>query len=887
LIASFDRRQLFGWSGLILVAGFCLSTRLFSKMEEERKIVDDQHVAVLVDDAQHKLQDRMQAFRAALRGGGSLLSLTATPLSQLQWHRYVSSLRLFDEYAGVHGAGVFYPVATADLAAFKARWAGDGRPALWIHPLAQDHGRPADGEHYVVSLIDPLETNMQALGLDLASESIRREAADLSRDTGTPQITRPIRLALDQQKRLGFLLIVPVYSAGSEIATVAQRRAAFQCWVYSPFVYEEFIYGALGLARREFSCRVYEGDSLTPSTLLFKDASASGPFDRIVPLQLAQQRLTLVLGLHSGPANLRQFAAFWAGGELALVTVLLTGLIINLQSFARRANQIAELRTHDLNLANQQLVVYKESALAANRRIYDQDLEGRRLMLVATFTKNSVMLTDTVGKIVWVNPGFTRTNGYTQAEALGRTPGSLLQRPESNQEGTRQFREGLVTQREFAVVMQNYTKAGDEIWVSVQVHPIFDEDGRLVNYLGMSTDVTALQLNALALEQAKQRAEVANQTKSVFLANISHELRTPLNVILGNLHLLVQSRFGELNNRQRLSLLRVQENGIHLLSLINDLLDVTKFESGKIILKMASVDVAALCDVAFEMFESQAEFKSIQLQKDFTHVTPLIEADPLRLKQILLNLLGNALKFTPEQGVITLRTRETVNPPELIVTVSDTGAGIAPADRTRIFEEFEQGASVESAQMAISGTGLGLSIARRLAELHGGTLALSSESGYTSEFILRLPIRKPVRAVEILPAADSAPAKPKRPGDFLILAVDDFPANLEILATYLELEGYRVAQATCGAEALALALSLQPNLILMDVRMPGIDGLEATRRLKADPRTAELPVVSLTAFARLSDATRCFEAGAVGYLAKPVNFTALDAMIATHLHVLI
>jgi len=283
------------------------------------------------------------------------------------------------------------------------------------------------------------------------------------------------------------------------------------------------------------------------------------------------------------------------------------------------------------------------------------------------------------------------------------------------------------------------------------------------------------------------------------------------------------------------------------------------------------------------MVENQAALKSIQLQKDFTHVTPVIEADPLRLKQILLNLLSNALKFTPEQGVVTLRTRETVTPPELIFIVSDTGAGVAPGDRDRIFEEFQQGSSTEAAKLATSGTGLGLTIARRLAELHGGSLGLGSEPGHTSEFILRLPIRKPARATEILPPAESAPAKPKRPGDFLILAVEDFPANLEILASYLELEGYRVAQATSGEEALTLAASLQPNLILMDVRMPGIDGLEATRRLKADPRTAEIPVVSLTAFARLSDATRCFEAGAVGYLSKPVDFAALDAMLATHL----
>ena len=883
LIASFERRPLLGWSGMILLAGFCLSNWVFTEMEAERRVLDEQLVTGLIENAQHNLQDQMRTYVDTLRGGGSMLSVTAAPLSQSQWHNYFTSLRLFDEYPGVHGAGVVYPVTPESLAAFVASRAKAGRPALRIHAVAPGQAVSASGPHYVISLIDPLQSNREALGLDLASEGKRREAADLARDTGLPQITRPIHLVQDQRNRLGFLLMVPVYAVGHEIATVTQRRAAFQCWVYSPFVYEEFIHGALGPERREFTCSLYEGDSTAPSARLYADAPAPGGFERIVPLQLAQNRYTLVLGIQSESASFGQFAAFWTAGGLALVMVLLAGLILDLQSFARRANQIAEVRTHDLSLANQQLVAYNESILAANRLIRDQDLERRRLALVATYTNDSVILTDATGKILWTNAGFTRTTGYQQAEALGRKPGSLLQRPETNQEGARRFREGLASQREFTVVMQDYTKAGAEIWFSVQVHPVLDEDGLLVNYLGISSNITGLMQSAFAMEQAKQRAEEANQAKSMFLANVSHELRTPLNVILGNLHMLEKGRYGALNDRQQVSLSQAHVNGAHLLSLINDLLDVTKSESGKIAMQLGAVAVTALCDDCLMMVENQAALKSIQLQKDFTHVTPVIEADPLRLKQILLNLLSNALKFTPEQGVVTLRTRETVTPPELIFIVSDTGAGVAPGDRDRIFEEFQQGFSTEAAKLATSGTGLGLTIARRLAELHGGSLGLGSEPGHTSEFILRLPIRKPARATEILPPAESAPAKPKRPGDFLILAVEDFPANLEILASYLELEGYRVAQATSGEEALTLAASLQPNLILMDVRMPGIDGLEATRRLKADPRTAEIPVVSLTAFARLSDATRCFEAGAVGYLSKPVDFAALDAMLATHL----
>ncbi len=885
LLASFDRRRLLGWSGVVLVGGFCANSWLFSTVEQERRMLAEQRVSSQMDGVRHDLQERMQTYIDTLRGGASMLSITSAPLSRAQWHNYVSSLRLFDEYPGVHGVGVVYPVTTEMLPTFQALRAEARRPELRIHPVAEGLGPLADGQHYVIGLIEPLESNGPALGLDLATESKRRETAELARDTGMPQITRPIRLVQDQRSRPGFLLMVPVYAAGHEINTVAQRRAAFQCWVYSPFVYEEFIHGALGTKQREFTCSLFEGSYTAPSDLLYADAAAPSTFDQTASVLLAQYRFTVGLSVRPGTARFEQLMALLAASGLAFVTVLLAGLILNLQGFAQRANEIAEGRTSDLKLANQQLEVSNESIRAANLIIHAKELEARKLALVATSTNNSVILTDAAGRIEWSNAGFTRVTGYTQAEALGRTSGSLLQGPETDPISVQRFREGLQTQRAFTAEVQNYTKDRRRYWASVEIQPVFDEAGRLVNYMGISTDITRLKQAAVEIGRAKERAEAANQAKSAFLGNISHELRTPLNVILGNLQLLVQGRLGPLDDRQMHSLQRTKENSAHLLSLINDLLDLTKAESGKLTLELAAVDVTALCEACLEMHDGQAALKEIRLIKNFHHRTPAIAADPLRLKQILINLLSNAVKFTPAHGTITLRTQETASPPEIVFTVTDTGKGVAPADRDRIFQEFEQGSATGTSPALPGGTGLGLPIARRLAEMHGGSLELSCEPGHASEFIVRLPVRAPVLAAKPPPITPPVPAKPERPGDFLILAVEDYPANLEILSAYLELEGYRVAQATHGEAAIAQALALQPNLILMDVRMPGIDGLEATRRLKADPRTAEIPVVMLTAFARLSDATQCFETGAVGYLSKPVDFAALDAMIATHLRI--
>ena len=235
----------------------------------------------------------------------------------------------------------------------------------------------------------------------------------------------------------------------------------------------------------------------------------------------------------------------------------------------------------------------------------------------------------------------------------------------------------------------------------------------------------------------------------------------------------------------------------------------------------------------------------------------MVEADPLRLKQILLNLLSNAVKFTPAGGRITLRVAETDSPHELVLTVTDTGSGVSPSDHERIFCEFEQVKANSSSPFI--GTGLGLSIARRFAKRHGGRITLESALGEGSRFSLLLPIRM-ASATPQSATPQSATPQSSKPEDFLILAVEDYPANLELLCGYLELHGYRVAQATNGLEAITQATTLQPHLILMDVKMPGIDGLEATRRLKADPRTKDIPVVMLTAFARAADVEAALKA---------------------------
>jgi signal transduction histidine kinase len=312
-------------------------------------------------------------------------------------------------------------------------------------------------------------------------------------------------------------------------------------------------------------------------------------------------------------------------------------------------------------------------------------------------------------------------------------------------------------------------------------------------------------------------AERANEAKDTLVANVSHELRTPLNVIIGNLQLLEAGTFGAVPAKQAGALKSVHDSSQHLLMLINDLLDISKARAGMLELDLGPVNIRALCEESVGMMGPAAKLKQLRLSASYGHRTLLVEADALRLKQILINLLSNAVKFTPSGGTITLTVSETADPAQLALSVTDTGRGVAPEDQERIFLEFEQGEHVSHS----SGTGLGLPIARKLAVMHGGTLDARQRTR-AGQHVYTPPAgasagRTGGRAEG--PRAEGPDRRPRpkapepkapEPTNALILAVDDSPANLEILGMFLTAEGYRVESAVSGEEAIARRRSSSP-----------------------------------------------------------------------------
>jgi PAS domain S-box-containing protein len=396
----------------------------------------------------------------------------------------------------------------------------------------------------------------------------------------------------------------------------------------------------------------------------------------------------------------------------------------------------------------------------------------------------------------------------------------------------------------------------------------------------------AMRVKERTAELTAANAELARAAslKDEFLACMSHELRTPLNAILGRAEMLQDGIYGIFNTEQSKSIRTIEESGRHLLSLINDILDLAKIDAGKVKLEIIPVSVEGIGNASRRLIKELALKKHIKISVNYDSAVTIIQADERYLKQILINLLTNAVKFTPAGGDVNLEVRGQAEQGMVEFIVSDTGIGIAEKDMKRLFKPFVQ--LDARLKRAYEGTGLGLSLVYRLTELHGGSVSVKSEINKGSRFIVSLPWQ-PV--TDTLPSADVLVNSPAPQADIpsssaLILLVDDNITTLETVYDYLEARGYHDTLSYDGTQAIEKTLDEHPDLILMDIQMPRMDGLEATRRIRANPEIAATPIIALTALAMSGDRERCLEAGANDYLSKPVSFKKLKAAIEAQLH---
>ena len=510
----------------------------------------------------------------------------------------------------------------------------------------------------------------------------------------------------------------------------------------------------------------------------------------------------------------------------------------------------------------------------AERMLLDQRMRDQQFYTRSLIESNidALITTDPRGIITDVNKQMEALTGCTRDELIGAPFKDYFTDPERAEAGIKLvLGEGKVTDYELTA----HARDGKETVVSYNATTFHDRDRKLRGVVAAARDVTERKRVEEEVAKAKEAAETANKTKSLFLANMSHELRTPLNAILGYSEMLHEDAAERQLDEFSGDLEKIIAAGKHLLALINDILDLSKIEAGKMELFLEDFDVAKMIDEVASTIEPLVEKHANTLQIELGPGLGVMHADLTKVRQSLFNLLSNAAKFTHE-GLVTLdASRQRMDGSEWIVfRMSDTGIGMSPEQILKLFQDFTQADA--STTRKFGGTGLGLALTRRFCQMMGGDVTVHSVPGEGSVFTITLPAvvdeAKPEASAE---AASGPPngvaaddAEPLPPAKSCVLVIDDDPRQRDLMQRFLSKEGFCIRAAAGGEEGLRLARQLRPAAITLDVMMPDMDGWSVLSALKADAELCDIPVIMLT---MVDDRKRGFTLGASDYATKPVD----------------
>lgn len=485
-----------------------------------------------------------------------------------------------------------------------------------------------------------------------------------------------------------------------------------------------------------------------------------------------------------------------------------------------------------------------------------------------------ISTTDSAGIIIDTNEKFCKISGYTREELLGNNHRIVKSSRHSN-ELYSELWDTISSGKTWQGEICNRAKDGHLYWVQTSIVPFLDKNGIPYQYISIRTDITLQKSVELALLDARDAAESASRAKSEFLASMSHELRTPLNAILGFSQLFTMDT--QLPDETREDAREIERAGQHLLALINDMIDLARIEAGKLSLSLDPVQIKDVLKDSLSLVDSLANKRGIRLiELACSNQDVTVQADHLRLRQVLINLITNAIKYNCPKGTVSLSC--TLNNDKVRISVVDTGNGIPADKQARIFNSFDR---LGAERGHIEGTGIGLVITKRIVEAMGGEIGFESSVGLGSTFWVEFPLATNIASLplndEALITTPTISPQTIRPR---VLYIEDNPMNFRLMQQIFEKrKNLELLHANTAENGIALALSQPPALILMDINLPGMDGYAALNILKADSRTAMIPVIAVTANAMKGDDNRGMDSGFQDYLTKPLNLAYFLAIL--------
>ena len=548
----------------------------------------------------------------------------------------------------------------------------------------------------------------------------------------------------------------------------------------------------------------------------------------------------------------------------------------------KAANRMQRMVKEELSSLVYQRTRELEHELAERKR---DEVEMQNLRTAVEQSANTIVITSPQGIIEYVNPAFEKVSGFTAAEAIGQNP-RVLKSGEQDATFYLKLWTTITSGRIWRGEFHNRHKDGSLYWESATISPVFDDKGDILRFIAVKEVITDRKILEAHLHEALIRAEAAASAKADFLSVMSHELRTPLNGVLGFTEILADTPLSE---AQKMYVNTIRDSGNHLLAVVDDILDFTSIEKGHLKIHAAPFTLDGLVKSFDLAIQKSATDKAIEFRCEVAPGVPdQIVGDERRIRQILFNLLENAVKFTLGGSVI-LRVSTLLAGGRSILnfSVEDTGIGISPETLARLFHPFTQGDSTIRRQFG--GSGLGLAISKRLAEAMDGSISVVSTPGKGSLFTFWLPLESSSQggsgSLPICPDQPGAVTPPPSAGD-LVLVVEDDPTSSKLMGATLIVLGYQVEFADNGHEALQAFRKGKFSAILMDMQMPVMDGLVATQKIREVEAVlgGHVPIIALTANVMPGDPDRCLAAGMDAYLSKPFKKSELAAMLAQANH---